>query len=85
MRPILDLRPLNRALSKGTFKMIMMKQILMLIQPGDYFMAVDLPTFAPHHRVFLRFAFKGFAYESKVLLFGLPLAPCTFTKCMNAA
>lgn len=40
---------------------------------------------APHHRLFLRFAFKGFTYESKVLLFGLPLAPHTFTKCMNAA
>ncbi len=40
---------------------------------------------APHHRWFLRFAFKGVAYQYTVLPFGLSLAPRTFTKCMNAA
>ncbi len=37
------------------------------------------------HRRFLRFAFGGKAYQYKVLLFGLALAPRTFTKCMDAA
>ncbi len=36
-------------------------------------------------RRFLRFAFEGVAYQYKVLPFGLSLAPCTFTRCMDAA
>ncbi|KAL0168850.1 hypothetical protein M9458_037072, partial [Cirrhinus mrigala] len=91
IRPILDLRPLNRALAKRSFKMITVKQILAHIQPGDHLIAVDLKDayfhiqVAPHHRRFLRFAFEGVAYQFKVFPFGLALAPCTFTMCMNAA
>ncbi len=40
---------------------------------------------APHHRRFLGFAFKGVAYQYTVLRFGLPLTPCTFMECMDAA
>ncbi len=39
---------------------------------------------SPHHRRLLRFAFEGVAYQSKVLPFGLFLAPCTFTRRMDA-
>lgn len=91
MRPILDLRLLNKALAKRTFKMITVKQILAHIQPDDYFIAVDLKDayfhiqIAPHHRRFLRFAFEGVAYQFKVLPFGLALAPRVFTMCMNTA
>ncbi|KAL0147128.1 hypothetical protein M9458_057652, partial [Cirrhinus mrigala] len=87
LRPILDLRPLIRALAKREFKMITVKQI----QPGDWFISVDLKDayfhiqIAPRHRRFLRFAFEGRAYQFKVLPFGLALAPRTFTKCINAA
>ncbi len=38
-----------------------------------------------HHRKFLRFAFGGKANQSKVLPFGLALAPRMFTKCMDEA
>ncbi|KAL0199646.1 hypothetical protein M9458_002833, partial [Cirrhinus mrigala] len=91
LRPILDLRPLNRALAKREFRMITVKQILAHIQPGDWFISVDLKDayfhiqIAPRHRRFLRFAFEGRAYQFKVLPFGLALAPRTFTKCINAA
>ncbi len=37
------------------------------------------------HRKFLRFAFRGKAYQYMVLPFGLALAPRMFTKCMYAA
>ncbi len=40
---------------------------------------------SPHHRRFLIFAFEGVAYQYKVLPFGPSLAPCTFTRCMDAA
>ncbi len=91
LRPILDLRLLNRALVKRSFRMITSKQILLQICPGDWFMSLDLKDayfhmqVAPHHRRFLRFAFEGVVYQFKVLPFGLSLAPRTFTRCIDAA
>ncbi len=40
---------------------------------------------SPHHRLFLRVAFEGVAYQYQVLPFGLSLATRTFTRCMDAA
>ncbi len=91
LRPILDLRPINRALGQCPFRMLTLKQILAQIRPGDWFASVDLKDayfhiqIAPHHRRFLRFAFEGTAYQYSVLPFGLALAPRTFSKCMDAA
>ncbi len=91
LRPILDLRRLNHALMRRPFRMITLKQILSQIRTGDWFCSLDLKDayfhiqIAPHHRRFLRFAFKGVAYQYTVLPFGLSLAPRTFTKCMDAA
>ncbi len=73
LRPILDLRPINRALCKRLFRMITLKQILAQIHPRDWFVSVDLKDayfhiqIAPHHRRFLRFAFEGTAYQYSVL------------------
>ncbi len=84
LQPILDLRLLNYALMKRSFRMITLKQILPQICPGDWFMSLDLKDtyfhiqVAPYHRRFLRFAFEGLAYQYKVLLFGLSLAPPHF-------
>ncbi|KAL0152776.1 hypothetical protein M9458_052499 [Cirrhinus mrigala] len=91
LRPILDLRHLNRALMKQPFKMITLKQILSHIRTGDWFFSLDLKDayfhiqIAPHHRRFLRFAFEGVAYQYTVLPFGLSLAPRTFMKCTDVA
>ncbi len=87
--PILDLRPINRALCKRPFRMITLKQILAQIRPGDWFASVDLKEayfhiqIAPYHRRFLRLAFEGTAYQYSVLPFGLALAPRTFSKWMQ--
>ncbi|XP_056593677.1 uncharacterized protein LOC130412904 [Triplophysa dalaica] len=91
LRPILDLRPVNRALHKRAFRMKTLKQILAQVRPGDWFASVDLKDayfhvqIAKRHRKFLRFAFAGSAYQFAVLPFGLALAPRTFSKCVDAA
>ncbi|XP_073720453.1 uncharacterized protein [Misgurnus anguillicaudatus] len=91
LRPILDLRHLNRSVAKLKFKMLTIKQIVTQIRSEDWFVTIDLKdayfhiSILPQHRRFLRFAFGGVAYQYRVLPFGLSLSPRTFTKCMDAA
>ncbi|CAM4658873.1 unnamed protein product [Leuciscus chuanchicus] len=91
LRPILDLRRLNKALLKRRFRMPTTKKILSQICQGDWFTSIDLKDayfqiqIASRHRRFLRFAFEGQAYQYTVLPFGLSLAPRVFTMCMDAA
>ncbi len=91
LRPILDLRVLNRALHKLPFKMLTQKRIFGCIRPRDWFAAIDLKyayfhvSILPCHRPFLQFAFEGRAYQYKVLPFGLSLSPRVFTKVAEAA
>ncbi len=91
LRPILDLRVLNRALHKLPFKMLMQKRIFGCVRPLDWFAAIDLKdayfhvSILPRDRPFLRFAFEGQAYQYKVLPFGLSLSPRVFTKVVEAA
>ncbi len=91
LRPILDLRVLNRALHKLPFKMLTQKRIFGCVRPLDWFAAIDLKdayfhvSILPWHRPFLRFAFEGQAYQYKVLPFGLSLSPRVFTKVVEAA
>ncbi len=76
LRPILDLRVLNRALHKLPFKMLTHRCMIKCIQPQDWFAAIDLKdayfhvSILPRHRPFLRFAFEGRAWQYKVLPFG---------------
>ncbi len=51
LRPILDLRLLNYALMKRSFRMITLKQILTQICPGDWFMSLDLKDTYCHIQV----------------------------------
>ncbi|KAL0173928.1 hypothetical protein M9458_029896, partial [Cirrhinus mrigala] len=91
LRPILDLRVLNQALLKLPFKMLTLKHILTCVRTQDWFVAIDLKeayfhvSILPRQRPFLRFAFKGRAYQYKVLPFGLSLSPRVFTKVAEAA
>ncbi len=63
LRPILDLRGLNRYLRSYKFKMLTIKMIVSPIQSGDWFVTIYLKDayfhveILPQHRKFLRFAF----------------------------
>ncbi len=91
LRPILDLRVLNRALHKLPFKMRKRRRIIKCIQPQDWFAAIDLKDAYFHvsillrHRPFLRFAFEGRAWQYRVLPFGLALSPRVFMKVVEGA
>ncbi len=91
LRPILDLRVLNRALHKLPFRMLTQRRIFQCVRPFDWFAAIDLKdayfhvSILPRHRPFLHFAFEGRAYQCKALPFGLSLSPRVFTKVVEAA
>ncbi len=91
LRPILDLRALNKYLRKYKFRMLTHSTLLKLVRHGDWFTSIDLKDayfhikIYPPHRKFLRFAFLGVAYEYLVLPFGLSLSPRVFVKCTEAA
>ncbi len=81
LRPILDLRVLNRALHKLPFMMLTHRRMIKCIQPQDWFAVIDLKdayihvSILPRHRPFLRFAFEGRPWQYRVLPFGLSLSP----------
>ncbi|KAI2661975.1 hypothetical protein H4Q32_007693 [Labeo rohita] len=91
LRPILDLRILNRTLHKRPFKMLTLKHLFTCVRAQDWFVAIDLKdayfhvSILPRHRPFLRFAFEGRAYQYRVLPFCLSLSPLIFTKIAEAA
>ena len=91
VRPILDLRQLNRFLKKFRFRMLTNVTLLRMMRPGDWYTTLDLKDAYHHvgiyhaHRKFLRFGFRGRVYESLVLPFGLSLSPRVFVKCTQAA
>ncbi|KAI2662333.1 Transposon Ty3-G Gag-Pol polyprotein [Labeo rohita] len=91
LRPILDLRLLNRSVMRLKFKMLTINQVVSQIRSEAWFVTIDLKdtyfhvSILPQHRKFLRFAFRGEAYQYRVLPFGLALSPRTFTKCVDAA
>ncbi|KAL0161017.1 hypothetical protein M9458_044742, partial [Cirrhinus mrigala] len=66
-------------------------EVVSQIRSEDWFVTIDLKdayfhvSILPQHRKFLRFAFRGEAYQYRVLPFGLALSPHTFTKCVDAA
>ncbi len=81
LRPILDLRLLNRSVMRLKFKMLTVKQVVFQIRSEDWFVTIDLidayfhVSILPSHRKFLRFAFRGKTYQYRVL----PSRPSTRT------
>ena len=91
LRPVLDLRGLNRFLKVLRFHMLSTAEVLRTVAEGEWFTSIDLKDayfhvpIAPHHRQFLRFAFQGHHYQFRVLPFSLSLSPRVFTRCVAAA
>ncbi|XP_056269652.1 uncharacterized protein LOC130193228 [Pseudoliparis swirei] len=91
LRPILDLRGLNKFLKVLPFHMLSMADVLRTVSRGDLFTSVDLKDayfhvpIVPCHRQFLRFAFQGRCFQFRVLPFGLSLSSRVFTRCVAAA
>jgi hypothetical protein len=90
LRPILDLRVLNKHLRKYNFRMLTQGALARAIKQNDWFTSVDLKdaffhiSIYPPHRKFLRFAYQGICYEFTVLPFGLSLSPRSFCLCAEA-
>ncbi|KAK7898748.1 hypothetical protein WMY93_019601 [Mugilogobius chulae] len=90
-RPILDLRGLNRYMKVLRFHMLTVSDVLRTISEGDWVTSIDLkdayfhvPIY-PHHRKFLRFAYRGRHWQFRVLPFGLSLSPRVFTRVVKVA
>ncbi|KAI2644341.1 hypothetical protein H4Q32_025622 [Labeo rohita] len=82
LRPILDLRALNRSFLRLPFKMLTTKRMLTCIRPQDWFAAIDLKdayfhvSILPRHRPFLRFA-EGRAISTKCFHLASPSLPAS--------
>ena len=89
MRPVINLRPLNRYLKKTHFKIDTLNKVINLVKPKDWAISIDLrdaylhvPLF-PKHRQYLRFCIQGRCYQWKTLCFGPTSAPRVFTKIVS--
>ena len=85
-RPVLDLSILNRYLLQIPFRMESPWSVRESIRQGDWATSLDLQDayfhvlVHPRDRRYLRFSWRGRAYEFNVLPFGLSLAPWAFTR-----
>ena len=86
MRPVINLRPLNKYLRKLHFKMDTLYKVLDLVQTGDWGLTLDLKDAYFHikvfkkHRKYLRFCFQNQVYQFRALCFGPTVSPRVFTK-----
>ncbi len=87
LRPILDLRVLNRALHKLPFKMLTHRRMIKCIQPQDWFAAIDLKDAYFHVSILPRQTVStvcvrrsGMAVQGHTLR-ALPVSPCVHEGC----
>ncbi|XP_058049789.1 uncharacterized protein LOC131203498 [Ahaetulla prasina] len=84
LRPILNLKGLNRYVKYRRFKMHSLRSILTNVRKGDFLTSIDLTEAYLHvpinrkHRRFLRFFYDGKHLQYRALPFGLALAPRVF-------
>jgi hypothetical protein len=86
IRPVINLRPLNRFITAPKFRMASVSTMAKMIQDGDWATSIDLKDaffHVPIHRLhmwFLRFIWRGTSYQFRSCPFGLLPAPSTFTR-----
>jgi hypothetical protein len=86
LRPVLNLRPLNKFLTAPKFKMETLTNICRMLRPGDWMTSIDLSdaflhvAVHPTSRKYLRFRWGAALYQFRTLPFGLSLSPFVFTK-----
>ena len=86
LRPIINLKPLNRYITTQRFRMTTIKDVFQLLQRKDWAICLDLKDayfhvpVHPRHRRFLQFIWRGQAFHYKCLLFGLSSSPRVFTR-----
>ncbi|CAJ0955857.1 unnamed protein product [Ranitomeya imitator] len=90
VRPILDLKLLNRRICLNHFRMESFRSVIASMESQELLCAIDIqdaylhvPIFPGHHR-FLRFAVLQEHFQFVTLPFGLATAPRVFTKIMAA-
>ena len=89
MRPILNLKSLNKFVKYQHFKMEGFQSVKNTIQRGDWMCTLDLKDayfcipIHDSHKKYLRFSHEGIIYQYKSLPFGLGSGPRTFTKIMK--
>ncbi|CAJ0958217.1 unnamed protein product [Ranitomeya imitator] len=90
VRPILDLKLLNRCVRVRHFRMESLRSVISSMERGEFLASIDIkdaylhiPIFPPHQR-FLRFAIREDHFQFTALPFGLATAPSVFTKVMAA-
>lgn len=89
LRPVINLRPLNKFIVQKHFKMESLQNAIHLIKEGDFMVTIDMkdayfaiPIHTPH-RKFLRFIWKNQVFQFAALPFGLSSAPRVFTKVLK--
>ena len=88
-RPIINLKQLNTHMPYRHFKMEGMKDVIDLLNQGDYMMKIDLKDaywhipIHPSSQKYLRFQWKEKLYEMLVLAFGVGPGPRIFTKLLK--
>ena len=89
LRPVINLKPLNRTLSCPSFKMETVAEVTSAVRTGDWATSLDLTDgyfhipIAPWFRKYLRFVVNGKVFQFQALPFGLNTAPLVFTRMLR--
>ncbi len=89
LRPVINLKPLNRQLVCPSFKMETVADVTSAVRRGDWATSLDLTDgyfhipIAPWFRKYLRFVINGKVFQFRALPFGLSTAPMIFTRMLS--
>ena len=89
MHTVIDLSSLSNFVENQDFQMENLTSVKTLLKQGDFMTTLDLKdaylrvAINPQSQKFLRFNWKGKAYQFKALPFGLNIAPLVFTKLLK--